>query len=57
MQGNRRIYRAGQTQKTETIVVLAPGTVEDKVFQKLTDKNVRQANMLTFLQEMFDDHK
>ena len=55
LQGNRRIYRAGQTQKTETIVVLAPGTVEDKVFQKLTDKNVRQANMLTFLQEMFDD--
>ena len=57
LQGNRRIYRAGQTQKTETIVVLAPGTVEDKVFQKLSDKNVRQTNMLSFLQEMFDDHK
>lgn len=57
LQGNRRIYRAGQTQKTETIVVLAPGTVEDKVFKKLSDKNVRQSNMLSFLQEMFDDHK
>ena len=57
LQGNRRIYRAGQTQKTETIVVLAPGTVEDKVFQKLSDKNVRQSNMLSFLQEMFDDYK
>ena len=57
LQGNRRIYRAGQTQKTETIVVLAPGTVEDKVFQKLSDKNVRQSNMLSFLQEMFDEHK
>lgn len=56
LQGNRRIYRAGQTQKTETIVVLAPGTVEDKVFQKLIDKNVRQTNMLTFLQEMFSDN-
>ena len=56
LQGNRRIYRAGQTQKTETIVVLAPGTVEDKVFQKLIDKNVRQTNMLSFLQEMFSDH-
>lgn len=55
LQGNRRIYRAGQTQKTETIVVLAPGTVEDKVFQKLSDKNVRQSNMLSFLQEMFSD--
>ena len=57
LQGNRRIYRAGQTQKTETIVVLAPGTVEDKVFKNLTDKNERQTNMLTFLQEMFDDQK
>lgn len=56
LQGNRRIYRAGQTQKTETIVVLAPGTVEDKVFQKLSDKNVRQTNMLSFLQSMFNDN-
>ena len=56
LQGNRRIYRAGQTQKTETIVVLAPGTVEDKVFQKLSDKNVRQTNMLSFLQSMFSDN-
>ena len=53
LQGNRRIYRAGQKQKTETIVVLAPGTIEDKVFKKLTDKNVRQLNMLNFLQEIF----
>lgn len=56
LQGNRRIYRAGQTQKTETIVVLAPGTVEDKVFQKLSDKNVRQTSMLSFLQSMFNDN-
>ena len=56
LQGNRRIYRAGQTQRTETIVVLAPGTVEDKVFQKLSDKNVRQSNMLSFLQSMFNDN-
>lgn len=55
IQGNRRIYRAGQTQKTETIVVLAPGTIEDKVFKKLTDKNVKQTSMLDFLQECFDD--
>lgn len=57
LQGNRRIYRAGQTQKTETIVVVAPGTVEEKVMQKLIDKNVRQTSMLAFLQEMFDDQK
>ena len=55
LQGNRRIYRAGQTQKTETIMVLAPGTVEDKVFQKLQEKDTRQGNMLDLLKELFKD--
>ena len=57
LQGNRRIYRAGQTQKTETIMVLAPGTVEDKVFQKLQEKDVRQGNMLDLLKELFSDNR
>lgn len=56
LQGNRRIYRAGQTQRTETIVVLAPGTVEDKVFQKLQEKDTRQGNMLNLLKELFHGH-
>jgi SNF2 family DNA or RNA helicase len=34
MQGNRRIYRAGQTQKTETIVVVAEGTIDEKVYRR-----------------------
>lgn len=55
LQGNRRIYRAGQTQKTESITVLAPGTVEEKVWQSLTDKNKRQVNMLELLKEIFSD--
>ena len=55
LQGNRRIYRAGQTQKTETIVVLAPGTVEDKVYAKLQEKDARQGNMLELLKELFGD--
>ena len=55
LQGNRRIYRAGQTQKTESIVVLTPGTIEDKVFQKLIDKNVQQTTMLDFLKEAFNE--
>lgn len=55
LQGNRRIYRAGQTQKTETLVVVAPGTVEEKVMQKLMDKNVRQTSMLEFLKDMYID--
>lgn len=53
LQGNRRIYRAGQTQRTETIVILAPGTVEDKVFQKLQEKDQRQTSMLELLKELF----
>lgn len=55
LQGNRRIYRAGQTQKTETIVVLAPGTIEEKVFQKLQDKDAKQTSMLNLLKELFHE--
>ena len=55
LQGNRRIYRAGQTKKTETITVLAPGTVEERVFQTLTDKNKRQLSMLELLKDLFKE--
>lgn len=55
LQGNRRIYRAGQTQKTETIVIIAPGTVEEKVYQKLQDKDLRQGSMLNLLKELFHE--
>ena len=55
LQGNRRTYRAGQTQKTETIVVLAPGTVEDKVYARLMEKDARQTSMLELLKELFHD--
>jgi SNF2 family DNA or RNA helicase len=57
IQGNRRIYRAGQTQKTETIVVLAADTIEDKVFRRMTDKNVQQTNVLEFFKEAFSDNR
>lgn len=53
LQGNRRIYRAGQTQKTETIVLLAPGTIEGRVFGRMTEKNTKQINLLELLQEAF----
>lgn len=53
LQGNRRIYRAGQTQKTETIVIVAPGTVEEKVMERLKEKDMRQGNMLALLKDMF----
>lgn len=44
-------YDGGQT----GIVVLAPGTVEDKVFQSLQGKDARQGNMLDLLKELFHE--
>lgn len=55
IQGNKRIYRSGQTQKTETILVLAPGTLENKVFQRLQDKDLRQSSLLGLLKDLFSD--
>jgi SNF2 family DNA or RNA helicase len=55
LQGNRRIYRAGQTQRTETIVVLAEDTIESKVLEKLTAKQERQFKTLDLLQDLFTD--
>lgn len=53
LQGNRRAYRAGQKRKTETIVVLAPGTIEEKVYAALQAKNVRQSDLLELAKEEF----
>lgn len=50
-QGNRRIYRAGQTQKTETIVVVAKDTCEEKVYQALKTKSIRMDNLLEMMKE------
>lgn len=55
VQGNRRIYRAGQTQKTETVVVVAPGTLEDHVFKVLMDKDKKQLDLLALLEESAND--
>jgi SNF2 family DNA or RNA helicase len=52
LQGNRRIYRAGQTKKTETIMLIAEGTIEEKVYVKLLEKNVRQGDLLDLLKEL-----
>ena len=50
VQGGRRIPRLGQTKKTEEIMVIARGTMEEKVYNMLLDKN---AHMTTLL-ELFD---
>lgn len=49
LQGNRRIYRAGQTQKTETINVIASDTIEERVYHVLTTKNVKVVDLLKVL--------
>ena len=40
-QGLRRIYRIGQTQRTETITVVAKGTYDEPAYERLTGKAVR----------------
>lgn len=51
VQGNRRIYRAGQTERTETVMVLAPGTIEEHVYKVLLTKNTKQLDLLSLLEE------
>lgn len=50
-QGLKRIHRIGQTEKTETIMIVAPGTIEEQVYQSLLDKNVRMGTLLNFLKK------
>lgn len=45
-QGSKRQHRIGQTQKTETIVILAKGTIEEKVYALMTEKDRRMTNLL-----------
>ena len=42
----KRIFRIGQTQKTETIVIVAEGTIDEVVWQALQDKNVKLVELL-----------
>ena len=49
LQGLKRIHRIGQTEKTETIVVLAEGTVDERVWAALEAKNI---NMTALLKEL-----
>lgn len=51
LQGNRRIYRAGQTEKTETINVVAENTLEERVYHVLTQKNVKLMDLLEVLRK------
>lgn len=45
-QGWKRVHRIGQTEKTETIVVVAKNTVDEKVWQILNEKGGRMSALL-----------
>lgn len=51
LQGLKRIHRIGQTEKTETIMVIAPGTIEERVYESLVAKNVKLTALLNYLKE------
>lgn len=50
-QFNHRIYRAGQTRKTETIHIVARDTIDEKVFSKLGDKLTSMQLLLDLLEK------
>lgn len=45
-QGSKRQHRMGQTQKTETIVLIAKDTIEQKVYDRMLTKDARMTNLL-----------
>ena len=46
----KRIYRMTQTEKTETIVVVARGTIDEQVWEATQAKDLRQDSLLRFLE-------
>jgi SNF2 family DNA or RNA helicase len=51
LQGNRRIVRISQTQKTEIIMIVAKNTIEELVYDRLLVKDKTQTNLLSILQD------
>ena len=45
-QANARIYRGGQTEKTETILISAAGTVDQSTYAALNNKRLNMMNLL-----------
>lgn len=46
LQGLKRVHRIGQTERTETIVIVAEGTIDENVWQALQDKSVKMVDLL-----------
>lgn len=54
VQFNARVPRAGQTQKTETILIAARNTWEEQVYDKLQTKVSKQSDLLALLKDLYD---
>jgi SNF2 family DNA or RNA helicase len=52
IQGNYRVARAGQTKKTEKIIITANNTIEEDVFKRLMDKDAKQSSILNILEQL-----
>ena len=50
-QARHRIWRGGQTKKTETLLIEAVNTVEQQVYERLNEKNARMVSLLDILKE------
>jgi SNF2 family DNA or RNA helicase len=46
-----RIFRGGQTEKTETILIEAKGTVEKRVYERLSKKSGHMQRFIDLLKE------
>jgi SNF2 family DNA or RNA helicase len=51
-QANKRQARIGQTEKTEVVTLIAPGTIEDKVYAMCQSKDGRMNNLLDLFESM-----
>lgn len=50
LQAYKRIYRIGQKEKTETIMVIAKDTIDERVWTACQAKDVKQADLLSYLE-------
>lgn len=50
LQAYKRIYRIGQKEKTETIMILAKDTIDEYVWEQCQRKDVKQISLLEYLE-------
>jgi SNF2 family DNA or RNA helicase len=56
-QGKHRVYRGGQTQRTEQVYVEAANTVERLVYRRAHDKTIRMMNLLGMIRQLQEERK